>query len=273
MSAAVVALASAVPAAAITWSIRVHRPPRAAAWAWIGVGCAIHAAWAVALAVDPPQSAAGYHQAIAVLAYPALLAGVLGVTARRSPRRPPDARSDAAVVLAATGVVAAVVVGPLLAAGDLPFTETDWVGIAPLVDMVLAVAMLRRVVHADHRNWTWWLLGAGFVAWGNGHAELGAALEVGAGVDTLGALAVSVGAVLLAVGALLSSMVAEPSVDVDVSSDLWWLALPPLGLAVAGALQSAPERLWLVVPAAIAVTVVGRSMVVRSSRWSGSDGC
>ncbi len=202
---------------AILAGILVFRPRRWFSWALVGVGCAIHA-WSVAAlmienrggAPDQPGSA----QAIAMLAYPAMFCGVVGITSRN-----PDGwagRLGTAVLAACIGTTVSFVAfrAPLLVGEQLPFSDGDWVGILALADLTLAALALRAVRHEGRPMWSNWLLLAGFVTWGIAHGEVGGQLydhTFSSGSAAAGLLLI--GPILIGLAALVPEMADEPATD------------------------------------------------------------
>jgi hypothetical protein len=213
----VVAAAPVSAGLAILAAILAFRPRRWFSWALVGVGCVIHT-WSVAvLMIESSGDSAGKPgaaQAIAVLAYPALFCGVMGITARN-----PDGwatRLGTALLAACVGTTVSFLAfwGPLLVDDQLPFSEGDWVGILALADLTLAALALRAVRHEGRPIWSNWLLLAGFVAWGIAHGEVGGRLYDHAFHNgSVAAGLLLIGPILIGLAALVPEMADEPDPD------------------------------------------------------------
>jgi hypothetical protein len=256
-------VAPALAATAIVAGIVLHRPRRAVSWALVAVGCAVQVvatAALVAQAQEGPPDRTGLWQAIAVLAYPAFAVGVAGVTTRRESGWFGTPTTAIGATVVGTGVLSLAFLLPEVARDELPFAESDWVGLLALADVMVAVIAVRRAVGSPRRNWTPWLLTAGFIAWGNAHAEIGVRLfddtyDKGSAVLLL----LAVGPLLVGLAALLPSMYQvpepRPGAEGPAGTAGWarWLVISA-ALVVHGA-EVDLARLWIIVPALVVVTV------------------
>jgi two-component system cell cycle response regulator len=251
----------------IVVGVLLHRPRRVVPWVLLAVGCGVQAtATAILLtrADDGGPVGPGLSEAISVLAYPALFAAVLGITARDASGWWVTGRTAIGSVLVGAGVLALAITFPYVFRNDLPLAEPDWAGVLGLCDVVLALVAARRVIGARPRNWSWWLIVAGFVLWGNAHAEVGAKIHEGV-FDTGSALVLLLGAGPLLVGsaALVPTMVDVPrpaGADRDgrIVEWAWLVVVPSAVLAIVGTAQIERARLWLVIPlvAVLAISAV-----------------
>lgn len=257
--------ATGLGAATVVAGLVLHRPARSVCWSLLAVGCGVQAVATAVLVADPARAAEGAGLAAAVLAYPALFVGVAGITSRRPSGWWVTPSTAIATTLVGTGAVALTFTLPYLRTGELPFAAADWPGAPALGDIALAMIVARRVVGAARRNWSWWLLVAGFVAWGNAHAEVGARLNDGVfDHRSMWGLAVAAGPLLVGAAAILPSMVAPPDARPDearhavMAGWAWLLTLPPALIVVATVAEIDPTRLWLVGPLVVVLAVAVR---------------
>lgn len=265
-----VVVASAVAAMLVVVGVVLHRPRRAVAWALVAVGCAVHAVATSVLVVETGRTGTngvGLPQAVAVLAYPALFVGILGITTRRPSSWSATSSTAIAAAVVGTATIGLAVTLPEIVRGELPLAGSDWAGVLALGDIVLAMLVVRRVVGASPRNWSWWLLVAGFVGWGNAHAEVGTRIADGT-FDSGSAVALTLvaGPLLVGVAALVPSMATVPGPGAraerggELASSAWFLVVAPIMLVVVRVAELDAARLWVIVPLAVLVAIaVGRT--------------
>jgi len=278
----VAVVAMALATAMIVVGIVIHRPRRAVPWSLLAIGCLVHTSATAVLAIRTQGGTTdgpGLPQAIAVLAYPLLFVGVAGLTTRRESAwsvAPPTAIASAAV---GTAVTALAFTLPYLLRDELPLAESDWVGVLALGDFVIALMAVRCIFGAPHRNWSRWLLVAGFVAWGNAHAEVEARIHDGAydGGSRIG-LTLVVGPLLVGLAGLLPSMADVPAPrphgerQAEATNWAWLVSLPPALIVVVHAAEVNASRLWIILPLALVATwAVGR-MAALIGRLDDPDG-
>lgn len=241
----------------------VHRPARWAFWVLVAGGLAVHGIAAVALTSEAAKGSRdplGAWPAIAVAAYPALFVGVGGITSRRASTWSTDVVRIALAVTVGTLTVLVAVTLPYMLRSELPLDEDYLVGALALGDGVLAMMAARRVVGLPRRNWSWWLLTAGFVAWGNAHAEVGTRLRDDALVHGPAVVLLMLGPILIGLAGLLPSMGDVPDPRVGERGDEaagWarWLVLPPLLLVIVRTAELDAARLWVTGPAAVVMAL------------------
>lgn len=251
--------APAVAAASITFGVGRYRPQRSVSWLLLAGGCAVHAIATGILAAEADHDPSGrpwLGHAFAILAYPALFTGVLGITTRHPGTWSTQRSTAIGATALATTLIGLALTLRYVTHGEFPLAE-DWPGPLVLADAVLAAVALRRVVHAHRRNWTWWLLAAGFVTWGNGHGEIGNDLSVHSdGSGSIAILLLVAGPLLVGASGLSSGMAVIPSPSDAPSTRRWamWLTLPLIALAALHVAETSAPRLWLIVPALTCIT-------------------
>ena len=261
-----VMIASAFGVVAIVLGVVVQRPERVISWSLLAVGSGLHLAATVALVVrasDRPPDTPGLSDAIASLAYPALFVGIAGITTRRRNSWCTDGPTAACAVFVLTAVVALAVTLPQVDDGGWPVTESQWAGVLATCDLLLAAMVARRVVGSAQRSWSSWLLLAGFVIWGNGHAEVGVRLFDQSYTNrSVVVLALGLGPILVGLGALVPSMADVPPArhrgerGEALVSTLRWAAVPAVVLALSYATRIDPARLWVLAPSLVVIVSV-----------------
>lgn len=192
---------------AVLAGIATYEPERRSSWRFVALAVAIHA---LAAAVHGWELASGdgvgRSEAIALLAYPPMLIGLWGVSARRLP----EGFGDRRWAIATTTVCALVwllVVHPTLADGSLPLRAADRVGVHALLDGVAAAVVGRRLVASGDRNPSLLLATGALVLWGDAHGIVGSQVYDGTFVAaSLAAGALLIGPVLLGMAALVPDM-------------------------------------------------------------------
>lgn len=197
----------AASALAILAGTAIHEPDRRSSWLFVAMAVAVHA---LAAGVHGWELArgdgAGRSEAIALLAYPPMLVGLWGVSARRLPIGFGDRRW----VIATTTVGALVwllVVHPTLTGGSLPIRAADRVGVHALLDGIAAAVVGRRLVASGDRNASLLLATGALVLWGDAHGIVGSQVYGGTFVATSPAAgSLLIGPVLLGIAALVPDM-------------------------------------------------------------------
>jgi diguanylate cyclase (GGDEF)-like protein/PAS domain S-box-containing protein len=119
-------------------------------WAAIAVGVAVLAAWLARLSArsfgEAPQFP-GTPEAIRLLAYPWLVAGVVGLTSRRRSARESLGAADLLIAaMAVSPVLWLFAVEPVLADGELPLHPWFWVWSFVVLDVALAAFVVVRTL-------------------------------------------------------------------------------------------------------------------------------
>ncbi|MAT05026.1 MAG: hypothetical protein CL424_08285 [Acidimicrobiaceae bacterium] len=165
-----------IAAAAITVlvGVAVARPVRPVPW-WTtaaGLGTLAVATWVQGDQLhDGVLVFPGDAEALAVLAYPALFAGVAGLTSSR--RRCRDLLNGSEPIIysiAVTALVWVAVSGPHFDGEGVPLDAAAWVWAFPLLDGLLATIAFRRIGDREHR---FGVMTLGFLLLGAGHAISG----------------------------------------------------------------------------------------------------
>lgn len=274
----VAAAASMIGPVLIVVGMRVRRPRRSVSWGLVAVGAAIHAVSTVALVVGIGSGhGPGLSQAIGVLAYPSLAVGVVGLTTSWHGGWWTTGTTSVGTAVLGTAVVLLAVTLPSLVRDDISLSASEWAGMFAVGDVLLAGLVARRVVGASRRNWSMWLLLAGFVVWGNAHVEVGGRIDrIGGGDGAALVLTLAVGPMLIGVGALLASMAEAPVDDQSepghaVVVAAWLVLLPSMLLVSVGVAASHPVRLWVIVPL-LAVIAVSLARTAHRVASLGDDG-
>jgi diguanylate cyclase (GGDEF)-like protein/PAS domain S-box-containing protein len=114
----------------------------------------------------------GGTEAVMVLGYPAMFAGMVGLTSMRRSCRDILAGSEPVIYsIAVTALVWVAVTGPYLDDEGFPLSDRAWVWVFPLLDGLLATIAIRRV--GDREGSRFELLALGFLTLGAGHAVSG----------------------------------------------------------------------------------------------------
>jgi len=165
--------APALAALALAITTIVVRPSRPAAWLITSMGIAVLAAARIAGSYEwygstGPVFPGAYH-ATAVLAYPALVLGILGT-------RPDKRRSDGPLAggepviyaVVATALVWLAFTGPYAAGEELPLPDWAWIALNPALMVGVGVLIwFRMAVYSQYRRLRWSLLaGASLVGAG-----------------------------------------------------------------------------------------------------------
>lgn len=256
--------AAALAPVMIVVGVAAHRPRRARSWMLLAVGCGVMAV-STATLLGPLRGVVGDgpapSRAIGSLAYPALFAGVLGLTASREDGWWTTRTTAIGSAALGAAMVALAVTLPYFLRDELPLAESDWAGMFGLADVVLALLVARRIIGAPRRSWSSSLLLGGFVAWGNAHAEVGTRINSGTfDVDSAIAMSLGVGPVLVGAGALVASMaqVPEPFDRGEVGREIVDLArfvtLSTAVVVVVSVAHVDKARLLLIVPLVVVLT-------------------
>jgi diguanylate cyclase (GGDEF)-like protein/PAS domain S-box-containing protein len=138
-----------------------------ASWTAIGIGIGVLTIWLARLSsrsFDDTAAFPGAAEATRLLAYPWLIAGVVGLTTRGRPRgRAPGASDLFIVAMAVTPLVWLFAVEPVLAGNDLPLSPSWWVWSFFVVDVMLAALAVGVTVGAMGPVSRERLVGASFV--------------------------------------------------------------------------------------------------------------
>ncbi|MEZ5295676.1 MAG: hypothetical protein R2697_05210 [Ilumatobacteraceae bacterium] len=202
----------AAAAAAVVVGIVAARPVRPVPW-WttaIGLGVLAGAVW-----VQGDRMVAGtlvfpgHAEAISALAYPALFAGVAGLTSSRRQSRDILNGSEPIIYsIAVTALVWVAVAGPYFDDEGFPLRAAAWVWIFPLLDGLLATMAFRRIGDPERR---FGVLTLGFLLLGAGHALSGWAAYDGVLVPgAWQAVAPVPGALLVGASCLMAERVVQP---------------------------------------------------------------
>ena len=149
---------------AIVAGIRMHRPGARAAWWLFAAGQFLYFGgdlytygYRKVFGADVPFPSAG--DALYLMVYPVLIAGLFVLVRRRNPRRDRTALIDALILTIGVGLLSWV----FLIAPNIHVTDQTWlqtgVGAAyPLGDVLLLAGLIRLAVDAGRRTLSFWLL-------------------------------------------------------------------------------------------------------------------
>ena len=215
--------------------LAVVRPVRPVPWRMCSVGLATLAVatWVQGQRMlDGTLVFPGDAEAIAVLAYPALFAGLAGLTSSRRQCRDLLKGSEPIIYsIAVTALVWVAASGPQFEGEGFPLDDAAWVAVFPLLDGLLATIAFRRLGDREQR---FGVLTLGFLLVGAGHLVSGwaaydGALEPGAWQ----AAAILPGVALVGASALMAPRLAvidrAPKVHWAQIFGLLFAALVPLG--------------------------------------------
>lgn len=218
-------------AVAVLVGITTHEPARRSSWLLVAAAIAVHGIAATARGFEVAGLwAKGHGDVITLLAYPPMLVGLWGVSARRLPPGFGDRRWVIATITVCA-VLGMIVIQPTLAAGSLPLRASDRVGLFALLDGVAAAVVGRRLIATRPRNGALVLATAALVLWGDAHAVVGSQVYDGTFTTaSVAAASLMIGPVVLGTAALLPDMA---STGVSVGDSSRWQRRRLLELAVA----------------------------------------
>ncbi len=162
-------LVSLSAVAAVVVGLRLYRPAESTAWRLLAAGLAAYFAADVVSsalrAAGAAQRYAGMTDAVYLIRYPLLVAGLLLMVRRRAAGRQPIGLVDTAIVATTMAVVYWVfLIGPAIGSQHLSLAERlTWVAY-PSVDMLLLAIGLRLLVGPGTRKPAFYLLVAALVA-------------------------------------------------------------------------------------------------------------
>ena len=227
--------AVAVSALVVLVGLAVVRPVRPVPW-WmcsIGLATLAGATWVQSeRMLDGTGVFPGDAEAVAVLAYPALTAALVGLTSSRRQSRDILKGSEPIIYsIAVTALVWVAASGPQFEGEGFPLDAAAWIWVLPLLDGLLAMIAFRRIGDPEQR---FGVLTLGFLLVGAGHLVSGWAAYEGALVPGAWQAAAILPGVAL-VGA--SGLMAPRIVVVDRAPKVHWAqifgllfaALVPLG--------------------------------------------
>lgn len=225
----------AASSVAVLVGIAVARPVRPVPW-WmcsIGLATLAGATWVQSeRMLDGSLVFPGDTEAIAVLAYPALFAGLAGITSSRRQSRDILNGSEPIIYsIAVTALVWVAVSGPHFDGEGFPLDDAAWVWAFPLLDGLLATISLRRLGDREQR---FGVLTLGFLLLGAGHAISGwAAYDDRLEPGVWQAAALLPGVALVGASALMAPRIRvvdrAPKVHWTQIFGLLFAALVPLG--------------------------------------------
>lgn len=265
----VAAAAPALAAVVVVLAAVARRPVRPAPWALVAIGLAASAVAVVVQAYewygDEGMVFPGIGAAVGVLAYPALLVGIAGITSDQRHERDLLAGSEPVIyAIALTALVWLTVTGPYVDDGSMPLGDRSWVWVLPLLDGAIALLVARRVVRRDEPTLVFDLLLAAFVLSGVGHAVAGWAafdgeLEPGtwlAAAPMVGPLLIAVAVALPHAARLVSAAGSAGRVHWSQIFGLLFASLVPLGLLIVMLATGLDSTSSFVVVSAATVSVV-----------------
>jgi len=152
-------------AAAVLAGIRLHRPPAAGAWYLFAAGVFLNSSGIGVEAfltrggrtVDPPSVVDAFYLGL----YPAVVAGLIMLIVRRTPRREWASLLDAMTISTGLGLLVWVfIVRPSF--GDPSFSPLGQVVVVayPIADIVVLAMIVRLLVGAGRRGTSYWVLAA-----------------------------------------------------------------------------------------------------------------
>jgi diguanylate cyclase (GGDEF)-like protein/PAS domain S-box-containing protein len=149
---------------AIVAGIRMHRPRARAAWWLFAAGQFLFFSGDVYTYSNPNAPFPSPGDALYLLVYPALMAGLLVLVKRRNPHRDPSALIDAAILTIGVGLFSWV----FLIAPNIHLTGLPWLAKAvsiayPLGDVLLLAAAIRLAVDTGKRAASFYLLSGSIV--------------------------------------------------------------------------------------------------------------
>ena len=207
------ALVPALGAVAVLVALVVRRPTRPVPGFLIATGLLGLAAGAAGRAFewygDTGQVFPGAAAAVGVLAYPSLMLAALGLgPAGRRGRQLLGGSESIIYAAAGTALIWLAVTGPYLDDRSLPLARDAWIWLFPLLDGLIALAVLRALDGADATSRSFGLLAFGFLVLGAGHGlanwsasngDLDGGTPVAAG-PLLGAVVIAVAVIAWTVG-------------------------------------------------------------------------
>jgi diguanylate cyclase (GGDEF)-like protein/PAS domain S-box-containing protein len=257
LSDALVASVSIGAALAIVIGVMTHRPVRPMPWLMLALGmlglAAASAAWSDAYS-NGDLVYPGLGEAVALLAYPALFVGAIGITSRQRGARDLLVGAEPVIyAIALTALVWLAVMEPWFDRRQLPADGSVWVWMFVGLDVLLALVAWRRVDKWGSGRAVLLLLSGAFVAMAGAHALVGWQRDAGSMVPgSLAAVSLIVGPAVIALAALLPSMASTPHVA-EQSLKLRWSQV--ISLSIAALVPLGAMVLMLVVDEASSVTV------------------
>jgi len=252
---------------AVLAGVAVARPARPVPWWMCSIGLATLAAatWVQGeRMLGGTMVFPGDTEAIAVLAYPALFAGVAGVTSSKRQSRDILSGSEPIIYsIAVTALVWVAVSGPYFDGDGFPLDDAAWVWAFPLLDGLLANIALRRLGDREQR---FGVLTLGFLLLGAGHAIAGwAAYEGVLDPGVWQATAILPGAALVGASALMAPRIVvvdhAPKVHWTQIFGLLFAALVPLGALLLMLATGLSSRSSSVVVSVATVLVIALALV------------